>query len=96
MITALCYVLPFGRFFIWPLLILSTFAHEMGHGFAALIVGAHFDSLQIFLNGASYELSKRNCTNDGYLGHNFNAVLTCGVRFTPPAVSQHPDMYRIL
>ena len=35
-----------------------------------------------------YELSNHSPTNNGDLRHNIIAVLTCGVWFTPPAVSQ--------
>ncbi len=37
-----------------PLLLLSTFAHEMGHGLAAMLVGGKFQSLVMFSDGSGY------------------------------------------
>ena len=44
--------LPFGRQLLYPLTLLATFAHEMGHGLTALLVGAHFDYLQLNADGS--------------------------------------------
>lgn len=41
-------VVPFGRLLLYPFTLLATWVHEMGHGLAALVVGGHFSSLQIF------------------------------------------------
>jgi len=48
----LLYVVPFGRLFLWPLVLLSTLAHEAGHGIAALAVGGEFTSLSLFLDAS--------------------------------------------
>ena len=47
-ITAAAWVLPFGSLAIYPFSLLSTWAHEMGHGLAALITGGHFHKLEVF------------------------------------------------
>lgn len=36
----------------WPLIMLSTLFHELGHGLVALLVGGGFDTLRIFPNGS--------------------------------------------
>ena len=41
-LTILLYVVPFGGTIGYPLILLSTLAHEMGHGLAALLVGGEF------------------------------------------------------
>ncbi len=48
----LWHFIPFGRIALYPFIILGTWFHEMGHGMAALILGADFHHLQIFPNGS--------------------------------------------
>ena len=48
---ALPYI-PGGRWVWWPVMLLSTLAHELGHGVAAVIVGGDFVSLQMFADGS--------------------------------------------
>lgn len=50
--TLLLYVLPFGEYLAYPLMLLSTLVHEMGHGVAALLVGGRFEQFQMFPNGS--------------------------------------------
>ena len=50
--TALLYALPFGRTLAWPLVLISTLAHELGHGLAAFLLGGRFESLVINLDGS--------------------------------------------
>ena len=38
-LTVLLYVVPYGRYVAYPLMLLSTLVHEMGHGVANLVVG---------------------------------------------------------
>jgi hypothetical protein len=51
-LTAALYLLPFGRFLSWPLVWFSTFAHEMGHGLAAITVGSTFHSFKMWANAS--------------------------------------------
>ena len=44
--------IPSGRWAWWPLMLLSTLAHELGHGLAAVTVGGDFVSLQMFADGS--------------------------------------------
>jgi len=46
-VTALLYALPFGHVLAWPLVLISTLAHELGHGLAAAVLGGRFQSLAI-------------------------------------------------
>jgi len=41
-------LVPFGRLAMYPLTILATWIHEMGHGLTALVVGGHFDHLDVY------------------------------------------------
>jgi hypothetical protein len=43
---------PYGPQALYPLTLLATFAHEMGHGLAALLVGGEFDRLSLHANGS--------------------------------------------
>jgi hypothetical protein len=47
-LTAVLYVIPYGHYVAYPLLLLSTLAHEMGHGIAALLVGGEFESFVLY------------------------------------------------
>lgn len=39
--------LPYGRYLLYPFFFLGTWAHEMGHGLTALLVGRSFEKLVI-------------------------------------------------
>jgi hypothetical protein len=43
---------PFGRTLLYPLTLLATFLHEMGHGITALLTGGTFASLDIFADAS--------------------------------------------
>jgi hypothetical protein len=43
---------PYGPQLLYPLSLLATFAHEMGHGLAALLVGGEFDRLSLHADGS--------------------------------------------
>jgi hypothetical protein len=51
-LTLLLYAVPFGRILARPLFLLSTLAHEMGHGLTALLLGGTFQGLQMWANGS--------------------------------------------
>lgn len=51
-VTLALYALPFGRILARPLLLLSTLAHEMGHGITALLLGGRFERLLVWASGA--------------------------------------------
>jgi hypothetical protein len=51
-ITVVLYALPFGRILARPLVLLSTLAHEMGHGITTLLLGGRFERLLLWPSGA--------------------------------------------
>jgi hypothetical protein len=51
-VTALLYTVPYLRVLAWPLRLLSTVAHEMGHGLAAVLVGGRFQALLMWSDGS--------------------------------------------
>lgn len=51
-VTVVLYALPFGRFLARPFVLLSTLAHEMGHGLTALLLGGRFQRLLMWSNGS--------------------------------------------
>lgn len=54
--------LPFGRLALYPFALLATWAHEMGHGLTALLVGGRFDRLLLFpdLGGVAFSARPDN------------------------------------
>lgn len=51
--TLILYNVPFfGGILARPLVLLSTVAHEMGHGLTALLIGGRFQKLQMWATGA--------------------------------------------
>lgn len=50
--TVLVWQLPYGRQMLYPLTLLATYAHEMGHGLTALLLGAQFDQLLLHADGS--------------------------------------------
>ncbi|HSS52021.1 MAG TPA: M50 family metallopeptidase, partial [Thermoanaerobaculia bacterium] len=51
-VTLVLYVVPYGQVLARPLLLLSTLAHEMGHGLTALLLGGRFQRLEMWASGA--------------------------------------------
>lgn len=41
---------PFGRHALYPFALMATWAHEMGHGLTALLVGGSFEHLELYSN----------------------------------------------
>jgi hypothetical protein len=51
-VTVLLYAIPGAHLLAYPFVLLSTLAHEMGHGLTGLLVGATFDSFQMYSDGS--------------------------------------------
>lgn len=53
--VALTFV-PFGRHALYPFALVATWAHEMGHGLTALLVGGTFERLELYsdLGGVAF------------------------------------------
>jgi Peptidase M50B-like len=56
LVTVLLYAVPFGRVVAWPLVLVSTLAHELGHGLAAALLGGSFESLRLHADGSGVAL----------------------------------------
>jgi len=48
----LVWQLPYGRQLLYPLTLLATYAHELGHGLTALLMGFEFDQLYLHADGS--------------------------------------------
>lgn len=51
-ITVVAWQFPLGDRLLYPFTLLATYAHEMGHGLTAVLMGAHFDQLEMHLDGS--------------------------------------------
>lgn len=51
-LTILLFYVPYGRVIGRPLVWLSTLAHELGHGLAAMLVGASFDGFVLHMDAS--------------------------------------------
>lgn len=51
-VTAALYAIPQARPVAYPLILLSTLAHELGHGLTAIGTGGDFKTLQLFSDGS--------------------------------------------
>jgi hypothetical protein len=56
LVTALLYAVPYGRMVAWPLVLVSTLAHELGHGLAAALLGGRFESLRLHADASGVAL----------------------------------------
>lgn len=58
-VTVLLYhVIPYGRTIGYPLMLLSTLVHEMGHGIAAMLMGGSFEKFEMFADGSGVAYSR--------------------------------------
>ena len=46
------YSFPEGRYIAYPLMLISTLAHELGHGLAAVLVGGEFVRFEMWADGS--------------------------------------------
>ena len=51
-VTLALYWVPFLHWLAWPLLLLSTLAHELGHGLGALLLGGRLQALLLWPDGS--------------------------------------------
>lgn len=52
LLTIVVWRLPFGAYLLYPLTILATWFHEMGHGLTALLLGGSFHQLTLLGDGS--------------------------------------------
>lgn len=55
-VTIALYVIPHGDLLAYPLLLISTLVHELGHGVAAVLVGGKFISFKMWADGSGVAL----------------------------------------
>jgi hypothetical protein len=51
-LTLAAWQFPLGRQLLYPFTLLATYAHEMGHGITAFLLGGSFDALEMHLDGS--------------------------------------------
>jgi hypothetical protein len=51
-VTIALYAIPQGHYVAYPLMLISTVVHEMGHGIASLLVGGDFIDFRMWSNGS--------------------------------------------
>ncbi len=56
-LTVALYLVPFGELLAYPLVLLSTLVHEVGHGLAALAVGGRFERFVMFADASGMAFS---------------------------------------
>lgn len=72
---------PTLRWLAWPLMLLSTLFHELGHGTAALLVGGGFEALRIYPDGSGVATT----LSDG--SRSMVAAIAAGGPLAPPLVA---------
>jgi hypothetical protein len=58
--VVLVWQLPYGQQLLYPLTLLATYAHEMGHGLTALLTGADFDQMLLHADGSGVAVWRGN------------------------------------
>jgi hypothetical protein len=56
-LTVALYFVPFGQLLGYPLVLLSTLVHEVGHGLAAIVVGGRFERFVMFADASGMAFS---------------------------------------
>jgi hypothetical protein len=51
-LTVVLYVIPYGRIIGYPLILVSTVVHELGHGIAGWLVGGRFVAFRMYADGS--------------------------------------------
>ncbi len=94
-VTFVLYRLPYADTIAWPLVLLSTFAHELGHGIAALLVGGQFHSLLVSSDASGVAM----CAAEGHVK---NAIVSAGGLVGPAfcaaiffAIARHERLARV-
>lgn len=78
-LLSLKHLLPYGQLALYPLTLLGTWVHEMGHGLTALLVGGSFARLEIFADASGV-------AQTAALPGLRTAALTAGGLLAPPVV----------
>lgn len=65
LVTVILYAVPRGQSLAYPLMLLSTLAHEMGHGVAAILVGGRFHRFEMWPDGSGVAFWSARGTGPG-------------------------------
>ncbi len=84
LLVFLLWQLPYFGMLQYPLLLLGTWFHEMGHGLTALILGGKFHYLEIYENGGGVAYSD---VSSSYLNYNIARALTAAGGLLGPAIT---------
>ena len=68
-VTLGLYLIPYGETIAYPLLLISTLVHELGHGAAAIMAGGDFEKFVMHWDGSG--MAVWNSAGVGRLGHGF-------------------------
>lgn len=60
LVTGTLYTIPLGWYIAYPLVLLSTYVHEISHGVAAALAGGQFHSLAIHADGSGLAIISGN------------------------------------
>ena len=80
-LTVVLYAVPRGEILAYPFLLLSTVAHEMGHGLMALLVGGTFHRFEMWSDGSGV------ATWSGDVGRLGRALVAMGGLLGPAVVA---------
>ena len=81
LVTLILYYVPYGRFLGYPLVLLSTLVHELGHGIAAMLCGYEFIEFQMFSDGSGF------AATEGRKGRLATAFVSAGGLIGPAFVA---------
>ena len=79
LVTGALYAVPYGWYVAYPLVLLSTYVHEIAHGVAATLVGGQFDFLVIHADGSGLASISVNSSR-------FAVAFVAGAGLVGPAV----------
>lgn len=71
-VTGVLYAIPYGQYIAYPLLLLSTLVHELGHGVSAVLMGGNFEEFKMWADGSGVAM------HTGHLGAVQSAVVSAG------------------
>lgn len=84
-LTVIIYYGPTPSFIYYPLILLSTLAHELGHGLTAIVFGAEFESFKIFDDGSGVAMWRGSVGNVGraaiFAGGLIGPAVVAGILF---------------
>ena len=75
-VTLALYTIPKGWYLAYPLMLISTVVHEMGHGIASLLMGGDFVDFHMWSNGSG--VARHTAVGDGAASAFVSAGGLCG------------------